>query len=79
MAKQDYFAAKNELMFMCKQNYPSVMEAVHRSIDCENGSNDQKSLSYTIIHRDRDGLELWETHLAHHAEELLRLQEVRGL
>ena len=24
------------------------MEEVHRSIDCENGSNDQKSLSYTL-------------------------------
>ena len=46
MAKQDYFAAKNERMFMCKQNDPSVMEEVHSSIDCENGSNDQKSLSY---------------------------------
>ena len=36
-------------MFMyglCKQNYPSVMEEVHRSIDCENGRNNQKSLSY---------------------------------
>ena len=31
---------------MCKQNDPSVMEEVHRSIDYENGSNDQKSLSY---------------------------------
>ena len=48
MAKQAYFAAKNERMFMCKQNYPSVMEEVHRSIDCENGSNDQKSLSYRL-------------------------------
>ena len=48
MAKQEgMLCCKNERMFVCKQNYPSVMEEVHRTIDCENGSNDLKSLSYT--------------------------------
>ena len=48
-AKQDCFAAKNEEMFiyrLCKQNYPSVIEEGHCSIDCEKVRNDQKSLSY---------------------------------
>ena len=36
-------------MFMyglVKQNYPSVMEEVHRSIECGKRRNDQNSLSY---------------------------------
>ena len=40
---------------LCKQNYPSVMEEVHRSIDCGKGRNDQKSLSYS-----RDEMEFWK-------------------
>ena len=50
MAKQDCFAAKNEQMFiygLSKQNYLSVMEEVHCSIDCEKGRTDQKSWSST--------------------------------
>ena len=32
---------------LCKQNYAFVMEEVQRSIDCEKGRNDEKSLSYS--------------------------------
>ena len=60
MATQDCFAAKNEQMFMygsCRQNYPSVMAKVHRSIDTEKDGNDQKSLSY-IQERGRQKYEM---------------------
>ena len=40
---------------------------------------DNRTIGNPILHRDWDGLELWETRLAHHAEELLRLQELQRL
>ena len=39
------------IYMLCKQNYPSVMEEVHRNIDCGKRRNDQKSLFYS--HRRR--------------------------